>query len=353
MKKVLIINPYGIGDVLFTTPVLRNLRMAYPQAKIAYLANRRNADFLKANSEIDQVFVYERDEFVQVYRQNPLKFAQKWLELFQAIKKEGFELVLDYSLNSTFGFLCAICGIKRRVGFDYRKRGRFLTDRLPLVGYEDRHIIEYNLDLLRHIHVPVNTNQMVFKIPDQDIQWAQNWILQNKIDPARPLVAVVPGGGASWGKDARYRRWAPAKYVELLDKIIENFDAAVILLGDPKEEELCRQVATQARFPLFLAVGKTSLPGMAALFAQCRMAIVNDAGPLHVAVAVGLKTVSIFGPVDPRIYGPYPLTGHVIVQKELPCQPCYRRFRLAQCKHISCLGELSVQEVYRKVQHIL
>lgn len=354
IKKVLIINPYGIGDVLFTTPVIQNLRQSYPQVYIAYLANRRNADFLKVNSDVNQVFVYERDEFVEVYRQNPLKFAQKWFELFNSIRREDFDLVLDFSLNSTFGFLAAACGIKKRVGFDYRKRGRFLTDKIPFVGYEDKHIIEYNLDLLRHIQVPVITRKMVFNIPFQDIDWARDWLARNKIDSQRkPLIAVVAGGGASWGKDARYRRWGADKYAELLDKIIENFDAAIILMGDSKEEELCRQVVAQAHFPLYSVVGKTSLPQMAALFAQCRLSIVNDAGPLHVAVAAGVKTVSIFGPVDPLIYGPYPPEGHLVVQKNLPCQPCYRRFRLAKCAHISCLGELSVEEVYRKVQSIL
>ena len=85
-RKILIINPYGIGDVLFTTPVISNLRRAYPQAHIAYLANRRTADFLKVNPDINQVFVYERDEFVEAYRQNLLKFAQKWLHFFNAIR---------------------------------------------------------------------------------------------------------------------------------------------------------------------------------------------------------------------------------------------------------------------------
>jgi len=72
-----------------------------------------------------------------------------------------------------------------------------------------------------------------------------------------------------------------------------------------------------------------------------------------VAVSAGVKTVSIFGPVDPQVYGPYPMANHTVVQKLLPCQPCYRRFRMANCGHISCLGELSVEEVYRKVQNIL
>jgi lipopolysaccharide heptosyltransferase II len=343
--KILIINPYGIGDVLFTTPVISNLRLAYPQASIAYLANRRTAEILRFNPDIAQVFVYERDEFVGNYR--------KYFELFKSIKQQSFDIVFDFSLNSSFGFLSAACGIKKRVGFDYRKRGRFLTHRVPMLGYEDKHIVEYYLDLLRLIQIPVKTVQMKLDVPSQDIQWAQEWLEGHKIDPAKPLIAVLPGGGASWGKAARYKRWSASNYAHLIDKIVENFDAAIILLGDSKEEELCREVANQANFPVYFGVGKTSLLGLAALLMQCQGAIVNDGGPLHVAEAVGVKTVSIFGPVDPHVYGPYPVANHTVVQKLLPCQPCYRRFRMAECGHISCLGELSVEEVYRKVQNIL
>jgi len=344
-KKILIINPYGIGDVLFTTPVISNLRMAYPQAAIAYLANRRTAEFLKFNSEIAQIFVYERDEFVGS--------VQKYLGLFNTIKQQGFEVVFDFSLNSSFGFLSAAGGIKKRVGFDYRKRGRFLTDRVFLSGYEEKHVIEYYLDLLRAVQVPIKTKAMKMDLPSEEIQWAQTWLDRHQIDLSKPLIAVLPGGGASWGKAAGNKRWPASHFAHLIDKIVENFDAAVILLGDLKDEDLCRQVTREAHFPVYFGVGETSLLGLAALLKKCQGAIVNDGGPLHVAEAVGVKTVSIFGPVDPKVYGPYPVANHTVVQKGLPCQPCYRRFRQANCGHISCLSDLSVEEVYRKVQNIL
>jgi heptosyltransferase II len=344
-KKILIINPYGIGDVLFTTPVISNLRQAFPGAVMAYMANRRTADFLKLNQDISQVFVYERDEFVGNY--------QKYIELFKSVKRQAFDIVFDFSLNSSFGFLSAACGIKKRVGFDYRKRGRFLTHRVPLVGYEEKHVVEYYLDLLRLMEIPVRSTPIKLDVPSQDIRWAQEWINKHNIDPAKPLIAVLPGGGASWGKAARFKRWSPLNFAQLIDKIIENFDAAIILMGDQKEEELCREVASQAHFPIHNAVGGTSLLELAALLMRCRGAILNDGGPLHVAEAVGVKTVSIFGPVDPLVYGPYPASGHTVVQKALPCQPCYRRFRMANCAHISCLGELTAEEVYRKVKNIL
>jgi lipopolysaccharide heptosyltransferase II len=344
-KKILIINPYGIGDVLFTTPVISNLRLAYPQALIAYLANRRTADILKSNPDIAQVFVYERDEFVGK--------PQKYFELFNSIKQQKFDVVFDFSLNSSFGFLSFASGIKRRIGYDHRGRGRFLTEKIELIGFEDKHVVDYFLDLLKFVDVPVVDRHLTLTVPARDIQWVKDWLVKAEVDARKPLVAVFPGGGASWGNAARYRLWGAANYAYLVDKIIENFDADIILLGDSNDEALCREVSRLARFPLHDAVGQTSLLGLAALFKQCRAAVINDAGAVHVAVAVGVKALSIYGPVDPNVYGPYPLAEHVTVQKGLPCQPCYRRFRMPPCSHISCLRDLSVEEVYRKVQNIL
>ncbi len=353
MNNILIINPFGIGDVLFTTPVIRNLRLAYPQARIAFLANRRTSEFLHYHPDIHKVFVYERDEFVAIYGRNPLAFAQKWAHLLGEIRLQKFDAVFDFSLNSTFGFLSMSCGIPRRIGFDYRGRGRFLTDKFPLAGYEGKHVIEHYLDLLSHVGVPIVEKHMTIHIQPQNVQWVKDWFKAQDVDTRKPLVAMVPGGGQSWGVAAKFKRWPAAQYAALADKIIEKYDCAIILLGDKNEEPLSREVARLAGSPLYSAVGETSILQMAALMQECRLSIVNDGGPLHIAVACGAKTLSIFGPVDPVVYGPYPAGGHKVVQKGLPCQPCYRRFRMAQCEHVNCLNHLSVDEVYRKVEHLL
>ena len=350
LKNILIINPFGIGDVLFSTPLVANLHLAHPEARIVYLANRRAVEILRHNPFIDKVMIYERDEFVS---QKPWVFLQKWLELMGEVEREKFDVVFDFSMNTTFNLMTMACGIRTRIGFDHRGRGRFLTHKFPLVGYEDQHVIEHYLTLLSAVNVPVVERHMVLHVPEADMVWASQWLAQNKIDRRKPLVAMIPGGGASWGAAAKNKRWPADKYADLADKIIAKYDAAIILMGGLGEEELCQSVAQGAHFPLYSAVGQTSVLQMAALLKQCRLAIVNDGGPLHIAVASAVKTLAIFGPVDPVIYGPYPAEGHSIVQKGLPCQPCYRRFRMAQCAHLSCLNFLSVDEVYRKVESIL
>lgn len=353
MKRILIINPHGIGDVLFTTPMIANLRLAYPNAYIAYIGNRRTFDFLTRNPKLDRVYAYERDEFILVYKKNPLMFYKKWIEFVQTIKNEHFDIVFDFSMTSTFGFVSWLAGIPRRVGYDYKGRGRFLTTKLPLKGYEGQHVAEYYMDLLRYVGVSPKPFAMEFPLLSVDEQWATNWLKGQGIDSSKKLIAVIPGGGASWGASARNKRWPAGKYAALVDKIIADSGATVILMGDPKEVELCLEVARLAGRKVYSAAGQTSLMHMAALLRACSLAIVNDGGPLHISVAAGVRTVSIFGPVDDRVYGPYPVANHIVVKKQLACQPCYRCFRMSACTHLSCLMDLSVMDVYRKVEPVL
>lgn len=342
MNKILIINPFGIGDVLFTTPVVSNLRRAYPQSFIGYIANRRAAPIVQSNPKINQIYIYERDEFKD-------HLLRSWGYLFKQIQRQRFEAVFDFSLNTAFGFLTMACGIKRRIGYDYRGRGRFLTEKIPLPGYEGKHVVEYYLDLLQKAGVAGQDGGLEIFPQTADDQWAKDWLKAQEIPLNRLLIALVPGGGASWGKDAKQKRWPAQQYALLTDKIIAKLNAAVILMGDQKDQDLSFEIARQCSHPVYDTVGATTVLQMAALLKKCRLAIVNDGGPLHVAVAVGVPTLSIFGPVDPVVYGPYPSAGHMVVQKGLACQPCYRQFRKAMCNHISCLNRLSVEEVFKHI----
>jgi len=265
------------------------------------------------------------------------------------VRRSGFDTAFDFSMNEGIGFFLMSCGIPQRIGFNYRNRGRFLTDKTPLAGYEDKHVVDYYLDFLQHQGIPVVERAVTFPMTDADRDWAGQWLAANGVGQGKSCIAVVPGGGASWGEAAKYKRWPAAKYADLVDKIVEKSSSEIILMGDPKEKDLCADIVRSGRGRAHNAAGQTTLGQMAALFMNCRLAVVNDGGPLHIAAACGVRTVSIFGPVDPVVYGPYPINGHTVVRKGLACQPCYRRFRMASCGHISCLNDLSVEDVFRKV----
>ncbi|MDP2653465.1 MAG: lipopolysaccharide heptosyltransferase II [Candidatus Omnitrophota bacterium] len=352
-KRFLIINPYGIGDVLFTTPLIRNIKNNIPEALIGYVANRRTAEILQNHPAVNRVFIYDRDEFARLSHESKRLLIGRAREFLSEIRKERFEVVFDLSLNSSMNFLSWLAGIPIRAGYDYKGRSRFLTHRVPLSGYEGRPVAEYYLDLLRTTGMNVRASGLELFLKPEDEQWAENFFRSSGINRKKNVIGIVPGGGASWGREAAYKRWPAEKFASLTERVVRETGSQIIFFGEQREEELCRDVARASGQPAVMACGRTTVSQCAAMFKRCSLVVANDGGPVHIAVASGVKTVSIFGPVDDRVYGPYPRERHAVAVKDIACRPCYRQFRRAECSHVSCLSRLDVEGVFAKVREAL
>ena len=348
-KKILVINIFGVGDVLFTTPLLRNIKLALPGVTIGYVCNKRTVDLLFNNPDIHRVHVYEKDDFENLWKKSKVAFLKRIAHFFDEIKKQHYDLVIDVSLNKYSSFFALVAGIKERVGFDYKKRGFWLTKKTTLMGYEGKHVVDFYLDFLTQLGIPAKERHLQVSLSSEDVAWAKQFLQAQGVKPSDRLVAVVPGGGASWGKTAEYKRWPAKRYAKLADKVIEKYHAKIILIGDDSEQALCQDVVSDMTLPCIKSFGKTTLGQFAALLEQCSLAIVNDGGPLHLAVALGVRTISLFGPVDEHVYGPYPKDNHETVVSSVSCRPCYRRFRVADCGHHQCLQRISVEDVLSRI----
>jgi lipopolysaccharide heptosyltransferase II len=351
-NRILIVNPFGIGDVLFTTPFIAALKERIPGVSISYVGNARTAPFLRNDPRIDKVFSYERDDFVAVYRRSPWQFILKWKQLVADIRAGQFDLAFDLSLGSPLGLALVLAGVPERVGFNYKGRGRWLTRSFPLQRYEKCHIVDHHFELLRLMGIEAEPGKMRFYLQQKDKEWADNFLEKEHLTTSN-IIGMFPGGGASWGAGARFRHWDIAKYAKLADKIIEKASCSLILFGDKTDRDLCEDIAARmSRKPVIVA-GWTSLGEAAALMERCRLLVMNDSGAMHVAAALGVRTVVIFGPVDEKVYGPFPVHEQIIVSKPIPCRPCYRNFRMSDCRHLSCLKQLTVDEVYSTLEEFL
>jgi len=354
-KKVLVINPFGIGDVLFTTPVVRNLRQSRPGVYIAYLCNIRTAKILEANSNIDKIFVFEKDYFRQIGRESKIKCLKEFSNLLNSVKKEGFDAAIDLSLGKYYSFFCWLIGIKKRIGFNYKNRGVFLTDKINIDGYQTKHVVEYYLDLLKFLNIDYKNNRLDLFIPDDIKDWSERFLKERGVNNNDTLVAMVPGGGASWGKDASIKQWPADKFASVASKLSEESKVKILVMGDLKDQESCSRVVNRSKNSTIDCCGKTDIMQFSALLARTKLVIANDGGPLHLAVASGVKTVSIFGPVDDRVYGPYPRSqNHKVIKTTLPCQPCYQKFKLLPCdNNRQCLREVREEEVFQAAKELL
>lgn len=353
-KKILIINPFGIGDVLFATPLVRNIKYNFPESTIAFICNQRTVDLLNNSPYIDKIFVFEKDYFRQLKEISFIKCLKELWRFFYSIKIMRFDFAIDLSLGGRTSFYLWLAGIKNRLGFNYKNRSWFLNKKIDIQGYEKKHIVQYYLELLTFLELKVKDDFLDLFLNNEDKAFADEFLKQNGIACDDLIFAIVPGGGASWGRQAVFKHWPTEKFAELADKCVEKYKAKIIICGDLKDEAICKDVSCAMKHNFVMACSRTTLRQFAALLGKCNLVITNDGGPLHVAVAVGAKTLSIFGPVDEAVYGPYPLSKkHRTIKAGLDCQPCYQRFRMGECDNIECLNNLKVETVFEKVGELI
>lgn len=354
-NKFLIINPFGIGDVLFTTPLIDNIKADVPESSVSYLCNKRAKAVVENNPLIDKIFVYERDDFEAIKKESFWLWLKKMKELIDSIRSERYDCVFDCSLNAQYGLMCLLAGIKNRIGFNYKKRGKFLTKKKTLLGYEGKHVIEYYLELLPMAGINAIKSEYKLYLLNEEINEAKMFLKDNGFVASEKLVALGTGGGASWGKDAYKKQWPIDKWVNLAKKLLENEDIKLFVCAAPGEEELAQAIMDLSAKRV-LTSENLSLRQFMAVLANSELMIANDGGPLHIAAALDVSTVGVFGPVDENVYGAYSLQKdkHFNVALDLECHPCYRKFRLADCNSDhACLKSLSVETIYTKAKILL
>lgn len=354
-KRILVINPFGIGDVLFTTPLVRALEENYPHCFIGYWCNERVKGILEENRNIDRVFALSRGDLKKIFTRSWLNGIVTAIRLFSDIRRYKFDVAFDFSLDHRYGLVALFAGIKERIGYNYKGRGRFLTQRIGLDSYQNKHVVEYYSDLLRFIGITGKTKNLELNVSDENLKKAEDLLRARGIKKGDLAIGIAPGAGASWGKDAGYKHWPALKFAQVAERLVKELGAKVVILGDASEQAISDVVINAAPNQAIDLTGKTTLGVLPGVIKNLSLLICNDGGLLHMAVALGVKTVSIFGPVDERVYGPYPPgSGHKVLKWDIKCRPCYKNFRMGACdKNRECLRSISVEQVLTGIKEVL
>ncbi|MBN2453523.1 MAG: glycosyltransferase family 9 protein [Candidatus Omnitrophica bacterium] len=356
-EKILIVNPFGIGDVIFSTPLIEILKNKNPSCFIGYICNKRAYEVIKSDPKIDKFFIYEKDDFRAVWAKSKMACLKLARDFLASVRREKFDIVIDLSLGYQYSLLLGLAGIKKRYGFNYKGRGRFLTKKIDIDGFEEKHVVEYYCEILKFMGIDTGEFRLEPRVyvTREDIAWADGFLKANGASLGDLLVGVIPGCGASWGMDARHRRWERGGFAIVCDGLAHRYGARVLLMGDARETEICVDIQGRMKSKAIMACGKTSLRNFLGLISRCALIITNDGGPLHMAVGLGLKTISIFGPVDEKIYGPYPMTENhaVIAKNDIPCRSCYKKFKYKICENRTCLTSIKPEDVLAAADRFL
>lgn len=301
IRRVLIVQPFGLGDFLFITPVLRALRLLPTVERVDILIGSRTRALIQSNPHIDDIYVIDKDKMHRNSRSENFQFLK---DLGKSLKKNNYDLLLDFSIRGEYAFWSQFyLGIRKRAGYAYKNRGFFHNIRVPLQeGFSEKHVVDYACDLAEKAGVPVRDRFVEFFFSDN-----QRKMLESVLSPVLPqsYIALSLGGGESWGKDAHLKRWPVEKFVKLAQYLLQKKVAEkIVLVGSAGEASLAEDFL-KSGIPCENQVGKLSITETAWVIKKSKLFLGNDGGLLHLARAVFKPAIGIYGPADPRVYGPY------------------------------------------------
>lgn len=353
ISRILLIRPDHIGDLLFTTPSLRLLRVQCPQAHITSLVGPWGSELIERNANVDQVLICPFPGFT---RQPKPSFLQPYTLLRRyacLLREQGYDLALVLRFDHWWGALLAYwAGIPHRIGCALPELRPFLTQPVPYTP--GCHEVEQNLTLIRAAwqrkEPPIEeAGPLEFNPSAEDSRFATRYLAERGIEPQTPLIVIHPGAGAP------VKLWRAEGFAQVGDSLADSYKARLLITGSSQEEGLAREIASHMRSKPLIAAGQTTLGEMAALMAHADLVIGVDSGPMHLAVAQGVPTIHLYGPVDHRTFGPWgDLRRHRVVISDLDCIPCNRLdYTLEELEKHPCVRLITEEQVLEEAYRLL
>jgi len=332
-QRILIFNVNWLGDVLFSSATIRNIRRNYPQSYIACVIPSRCYPVLKGNPYLDEVFIFdEKDRHRGMLEK---------LNFVSLLKKKKFDTVFLLHRSFSRALICRLAGIKERIGHYTKKRSFLLTQKIMPPTRDSLHRIDYYLDVIEKAGLRVEDRYLDFTFTSEDEEQVDNFFKKNSIKPGDFVVAVNPGG--NWLP----KRWPPDYWALLADKLISQKKAKLIITGSISDLLLASQIKDAMKQAPLVACGVFNIKQLGALAKRVDLFITADTGPLHIANAVGAKKIiALFGPTSQSVTGPYPATNVILLQKDTGCRiPCYK----AHCVDNRCMRAITPEDVLAQV----
>ena len=313
--KLLVRATNWLGDAVMSIPALQAIREAFPDWQITVLARPWVADLYAREEFCDRIVRYDRNS-------DHGGLAGKW-RLAAELRSDQYDCAILLQNAFDAALLAWLARIPRRIGYARDGRGFLLTDAVALPGPDDipKHQRFYYLELLRRAG-------LISRLPESaDIrlgsaglaaaagrdQWRRRGLLADR------WIGVSPGAAFGGAK-----RWLPERFAEAAFKLSSDFDADLAVFGSSAETELCEFVAGQAGPRAHNLAGRTTLAEFIDLAATCKLYLTNDSGPMHVATALGVPTIAVFGATDDHATGPSGSWARV-VRQPVDCSPCMLR----------------------------
>jgi ADP-heptose:LPS heptosyltransferase len=345
IRNVLAIKFWGMGSIVLATPALRALKRSHPEARVTFLTFEQNESVCRMITSIDRVYPYRAD--------GPLAFVASFIALARFLRREQFDVVIDFEFFANFtSIISAISGAAVTVGFQTPKVWR-VTFYTKGVSFDHMHITENFLHAVTALGVEADGCELdPLVVSDLAVAPSLQRLLAERGvgDDDRVICINVNASSLDYK-----RRWPLESYRELIRRLLEHFDGFRLILIGAKDEAPYVATLTSglpADPNLIDLCGVLSLEQLVLLLQRSRLFIGNDSGPLHLAAAAGVPTVSFFGPETPALYGPRG-SAHSVLYKGIACSPClnvYNSKDNSACRNNVCMKTIAVDEAWNVVR---
>jgi len=348
-RRILVIRLDPIGDLVLSLTVVHTLKRAYPEATIDLLATPTSAKVITIDPHLAGVILYDPNLW---RRPGALIKSKNWRDLrrlLAALHARHYDLAISL-YGSWAATLAVLSGAKRRVGYGAESFPGFMTDSVPGRHWEagdHLHEVDYCLKLAQAAGATVTPADRVPHLtvdPRAQAEVAQ-MLAEEGIQSGKLLIAchVCSSNGQS-------KRWPIPYWTALLDRLIREQGAQIVLTGAPNDLPLIERVTNHMQEHAVNLAQKTSLAQLAALLQRANLLITGDSGPMHIASAVGTPLIAVHGPTDPAQSGPVSLNA-TILHSDIWCSPCYNARTPADCRFFTtqCMKNIRPQQVYEAV----
>ena len=334
-RRVLIIKPSALGDVVTALPVLRGLRRTFPEAHVSWLLSTACAALLEGDRQLDEIIHFERRRLGRAWR-SPAA-GKRLAEFLLRLRRGGFDWVIDLQGLFRSGFFALATGAPVRAGF---RSARELAWTFYTRRYRpDRpHTVDRNVGLARALGIDARREDMVLEVPPAGREFAEAF--RRKLGAGRSdfLAFVPPTRWQTKCYPARHWRTVTAALSRRLP---------IALLGTQADRALCAAVASAAGRGAVNLAGRTTIAQMVGLIAEAACVVCSDSAAQHIAQAVGTDVLTLIGPTRPERTGPL-IRGRALTAP-VPCQGCLRR----RCRHITCMASIAPGMVVSAVEEML
>jgi len=329
VRNILVRGTNWVGDAVMTLPTLSAVRQNFPQAKITVLAKPWVEGVYAHCPDVDSTIIFDQQA----------GFLGSRYAIIKKLRNQRFDLAILLPNSFDAALITFLAGIPWRVGYNTDGRSWLLTHRAMISKEILRvHQVHYYLGILKAIGCSAESSAPRITICDHQRDKANRYLSVKGYSGQEPLLGFNPG--AFFGSA---KRWFPDRFAAVADRAAKEWGARCIIFGSTHDLPAAREMASRMETSPILAAGETRLDELPGLLSRCLLLVTNDSGLMHMAAAVGVRVIAIFGSTDPKTTAPYG-DEHTVIRSQVPCSPCL--LRDCPTDH-RCMKAISVDDVWQ------